>query len=187
MRCFLLLISACLVAQQQSDPVFGTTVVESSGFRGQIYHVHRWTKKLPDFSKMKPVGSIYTPVLNVPPQAFSRGFPGVTDQNEFFGIDYTARIWIENAGMYRFALKSDDGADLFIDGNLVIDNDGQHPPVENFGQANLTKGLHVIHVPYYQGPRWLVALVLKVEPPGETKFVIFNTADYKPAGDPAAQ
>ena len=46
-----------------------------------------YTSHLPKFEKMKPVGTIYTSSLNLPPQDFRQGFPGVTSRFEWFAID----------------------------------------------------------------------------------------------------
>jgi PA14 domain-containing protein len=180
--CFVL-FATCLAAAQNQIPKFGTTVVASSWFRGRIYHLHHWASHLPNFSKMKAIGAIYTPFLNVPPQSFSNGFPGVTNRYEFFGIDYTAQIWISAAGIYRFSLLSDDGADLYIDSRLIIDNDGEHEAREMFGQTQLSAGIHSVHVPYYQGPKFMLALVLKVQGPNDTGFRVLSTEDFKPPAD----
>jgi hypothetical protein len=150
-----------------------------AGLEGRIYNLRHDTKKLPNFRRMKPVGTIYTTSLNVPSQDFREGFPGVTKRVEWFAIDYTGRFWVENAGEYGFSLTADDGANLFIDRDLVVDNDGQHPPRERVGAARLSHGVHEIRVSYFQGPRYHVALVLKVAPPGE-ELRIFNTNELKP-------
>src|SRR6185369_16115150 len=101
----------------------GTTVVIPSGLRGNIYRIRRNSARLPDFRRLKPVGAIYTDSLNVPPQDFRQGFPGVTKRFEWFAIDYTGRFWIEHPGRYRFLLMSDDGSKLYIDDAVVVDND----------------------------------------------------------------
>ncbi|MGE3354951.1 MAG: PA14 domain-containing protein, partial [Planctomycetota bacterium] len=46
----------------------------------------------------------------------------------------------------RFALRSDDGSKLWIDGELVVDNDGLHAAVEQSGHRALGQGLHPIEV-----------------------------------------
>ena len=170
------------VAQQIQVPTFGTTVVISSGLCGQIYEIPADTIWLPRFSKLKPVGTIYTTVLNVPPRNFNEGFPGVTQRSEWFAIDYAGKFWIQKPGKYRFALNSDDGSKLYIDDHLVIDNDGMHPAVTETGKRKLSLGIHRIRVSYFQGPRFQVALTLAVAPPGET-WRIFNTDDFKPPPD----
>ena len=162
---------------------FGTTVVIPSGLRGLVYHIHRTTTRLPNFARMTPKGTIYTSSLNVPPQDFQLGFPGVTKKFEWFAIDYTGRFWIEKPGSYTFVLTSDDGANLYIDNELVVDNDGVHPPQDKIGTVDLTKGIHTIRVSYFQGPRFHVALVLKVAGPGEQPRV-FSTDEFKPPPNP---
>ena len=46
------------------------------------------------------------------------------------------------AGEYTFYLTSDDGSKLFIDGALVVDNNGIHPPATQSGKVELIKGTH---------------------------------------------
>jgi hypothetical protein len=167
---------------QDKVPTFGITVVIPSGLQGQIYNLRRNTPKLPDFRKMKPRGSIYTTSLNIPLQDFRQGFPGVTKRYEWFAIDYTGRFWIEHPGRYRFVLTSDDGSLLYIDDQLVVDNDGIHGVKDERGAIDLSGGVHRIRVSYYQGPGTGVALVLKVAPPGE-EFRIFSTDEFKPPPD----
>lgn len=165
-------VLAALCAAQapvSRDPMatFGTTVFSSTGFRGDIYFLKPGTAKLPRFERGKPVGSVYTNVLQVPVRDFREGFPGVTDRVEWFVIEYNGRFWVQQAGDYDFSLSSDDGSRLYIDGKLVINNDGLHSVEERTGSARLKTGLHRIRVSYFQGPRYEVALILNVARPGE--------------------
>lgn len=162
---------------------FGTTTASNTGFRGQIYLLKPGSNKLPDFAKLKPEGVIYTPALNVPSRAFDEGFPGVTERFEWFAIDYTGRFWFSLPGTYRFALASDDGSALYVDGKRVIENDGVHPVVEKAGEVKLKEGVHEIRVSYFQGPRFHVALVLRVARPGDGELRIFHADDFKPPAD----
>lgn len=168
---------------QESPATFGTTVVIPSGLRGSIYYIPHNTVAIPKFAKLKPAGTIYTPSLNVPPQDFKEGFPGVSKRFEWFAIDYTGRFWIDNPGTYNFSLLSDDGAWLYIDGQLTVDNGGQHAPIEKSGTIYLRGGIHDIRVAYFQGPKFQVALVLRVAGPGE-RLRIFSTDEFKPPPDP---
>src|SRR3979490_2282927 len=97
---------ACSLYAQEPLARFGTTVVIPDGLRGQIYHLKRDTGQLPNFRKLKPVGAIYTTSLNVQPQPFDQGFPGVSKRFEWFAIDYTGRGWIQTPGTSRFPLTS---------------------------------------------------------------------------------
>ena len=180
----LVLLLAFGQAPDANVPTFGTTVVIPSGLRGRIYYIHKGAKHLPRFEKLKPAGTIYTTSLNVPTRDFKEGFPGVTDRVEWFAIDYTGRFWIQEPGVYEFSLTSDDGARLYIDDREVIDNDGQHEPVTLQGRINLAGGIHRIRVSYFQGPRYQVALVLKVAGPQDEQLRIFSTDEFKPPPHP---
>jgi PA14 domain len=168
---------------QESTVTFGITVVIPSALQGRIYNIRHNTKKLPNFRKMKPVGTIYATSLNIPPQDFRQGFPGVTTRFEWFAIDYEGRFWVETPGEYGFSLSSDDGAILYIDKALVIDNDGLHSVQKGVGAVPLSHGVHEIRVSYFQGPRYQVALVLKIARPGED-LRIFDTDEMKPPVNP---
>jgi hypothetical protein len=188
MRATLILtVFACasaVCAQEEPTAIFGTTVVIPSGLRGFVYYIKHNRTQLPDFEKLKPAGpAIYTSSLNLPPQNFMEGFPGVTKRNEWFAIDYSGKFWIADPGMYTFALLSDDGAKLYIDDQVVIDNDGLHPPQEKTGALDLAGGLHRIRVSYFQGPKYQVALVLKVAGAGQ-ELRVFSTDEFKPPPDP---
>lgn len=186
MRIYLLLVTAVTLGAQENTQqyVFGTTVVSTSGLHGRICNLKEHTPNLPRLDRMQEVGSIYTNSLNVWPQEFSIGFPGITERFEWFGIEYKGRFWVDQPGEYRFSLLSDDGAALVIDDKEVIDNDGTHMPQAQSGSAVLSRGVHTIEVSYFQGPRFTVALVLAIAAPGKP-WRIFNTDDYLPPKDPA--
>jgi hypothetical protein len=172
-------------AQQQPVPTFGTTVVIPSGLKGDVYLLKKGTKVLPEFGrlKLKPEGTIWTTTLNVPPHHWQAGFPGVTKRFEWFAVNYTGRFWIEKPGRYGFALFSDDGSRLYIDDQLVVDNDCQHSPDVRGASAMLSGGIHRIRVAYFQGPRDCVALMLGVAPP-DGEWRVFSTDDFKPPSNP---
>jgi len=162
---------------------FGTTVVRPGGLQGQIYALPENTKRLPDFRKLKPIGSIYTDSLNVGLRDFMEGFPGVTDRFEWFAIDYTGRFWIEHPGSYVFVLNSDDGSRLWIDDRLIADNDGLHFEKIAFGRVELPGGIHTIRVAYFQGLRYHVALRLRIAGADEP-LRVFSTQEFKPPPNP---
>jgi len=179
---------ACLLgaAQQAAQPpTFGSTVVIPSGLRGEVYLIKDKTVVLPNFErrKLKAAGTIWTTTLNIPPRHWREGFPGVTKRFEWFAINYTGRFWIDEPGRYEFALLSDDGANLFIDEQLVIDNDCQHPPAVRAAYVTLSGGTHRIRVPYFQGPRDCLALILAVAGP-EGQWRAFSTDVLKPPPNP---
>jgi hypothetical protein len=158
---------------------FGMTMRLPDSLRGTVYELAPLTPRLPDLTRLQPVGFLYTHSLNVPTRLYTEGIPGVTDRVEWFAIDYEGDFQIDKPGRYRFDLTSDDGAKLYIDGNLIVDNDGIHETLSLRGSVVLSSGIHHLHVPYFQGPRDRVALVLEIAPPSED-FRVFDVRDFKP-------
>lgn len=65
------------------------------------------------------------------------------------GLVITGYLEIPADGIYTFALLSDDGSTLMLDGELLGDNDGAHSPVEIIVQKALKAGLHPMEVRYF--------------------------------------
>ncbi|MFH1194820.1 MAG: PA14 domain-containing protein [bacterium] len=156
----------CSTVGNDEGTVFGSTEYNPNALEGKIFYLPNNSAKLPDFSKLNPVGTIYTRKLDVPSQAFDKGFPGVTDRFEWFALRYTGVFNANVSGEYKFRLNSDDGSKLYVDGKLVIDNDGQHGPRSMAGSINLTKGSHNIIIEYFQGPRTHICLQFFITEPG---------------------
>ncbi|MFT4512978.1 MAG: alpha-L-fucosidase [Planctomycetota bacterium] len=55
---------------------------------------------------------------------------------------YLGFLSIDEPELYRFLLTSDDGSKLWIDGKLIIDNDGLHGSKQQLRSIALGKGLH---------------------------------------------
>lgn len=90
------------------------------------------------------------------------GFNGFTDN---FILHLTGFITVEQAGNYQFKLSSDDGSRMYIDDQLVIDNDGLHGTAAKEGSIELTPGQHSFKIEYFQGS-WWKTLMLEWLPPG---------------------
>ena len=65
------------------------------------------------------------------------------------GLVLTGYLEVPTDGIYTFALLSDDGSTLKLDGELLGDNDGAHSPVEIIVQKALKAGLHPMEVRYF--------------------------------------
>jgi hypothetical protein len=74
-------------------------------------------------------------------------------------------------GTYTFRLRSDDGSELFIDDQLVIDNDGLHGAQDKDGSVQLTAGMHALRVNFFEagGDQ---ELRLSWKRPGDSAFSI---------------
>lgn len=88
-------------------------------------------------------------------------FPKVAQGRRATGILFRGYIRVPEDRIYTFALASNDGSLLRIDGRVVIDNDGEHTLIEKTGQAALSAGLHPFELRYfdYNGGRVTLALV----------------------------
>jgi len=156
------------------DTPFGSPSKNPQALMGTIYALPQGTSRLPNFSRLSPVGTIYTDSLNISTRKFTQGFPGITNRFEWFGLVYEGRFLLDKGGNYTFRLHSDDGSRLWIDGKILIDNDGIHPPQSESGNIFLSPGEHTLWLEYFQGPRETIALSLYALYPGETEERIFS-------------
>ena len=53
---------------------------------------------------------------------------------DHFGYEFKTYIQIPKTGVYNFYLYSDDGSLLYIDGRVVIDNNGSHTAARKGGK-----------------------------------------------------
>ena len=111
-------------------------------YEGQDWHF------LPTFDALSPVAS------GISYQFRIEDIPQTKGQ---FGIQYTGWIKITQAGTHRFYTNSDDGSKLYIDGQEVVNNDGDHGTVERSGSIELGVGYHHITFDYFNaaGGAWL--------------------------------
>ena len=92
-----------------------------------------------------------------------------------FIVHVIAEINVPTAGEYTFRLRSDDGSELLIDNNLVIDHDGLHGASDKDGAVTLTAGRHALRVNYVEagGDQ---ELRLSWRKPGDSAFSIVPTS-----------
>ena len=103
------------------------------------YYEGDWDS-LPDFSKLSPVKSGELANFDFSPR----------NEEEHFGFQYTGFIKIPADDVYDFYTDSDDGSQLFIDDQLIVDNDGLHSMHEEQGVIALAKGFHPIRVTFFE-------------------------------------
>lgn len=138
---------------------------EEEGVLGAVYRIPAGTSKLPDFKTLgAPIGTFVVPTVHITPRTFRAGFPGVETEGEvlreWYAIRYVGLIDATREADYTFKLKNSDGAKLYIDDKLIIDNDMRHPPTEKEGTVKLTQGKHRIVVEYFKSTGDQIALEL---------------------------
>lgn len=79
---------------------------------------------------------------------------------EHFYVRWSGVIRIAAAGKYTFATESDDGTRLFLDGKMVVDNNGVHGVQQKTGDVDLTAGDHQLRVEYFQYDRGMACKLL---------------------------
>jgi mono/diheme cytochrome c family protein len=95
--------------------------------------------RLPQFEKLKPATTGHADKFTV----------GAGPQKNEMALRFHGLLTVPRAGDYTFWTVSDDGSQLFIDGRLVVDNDGFHATIERDGKARLDAGDHSILVTYF--------------------------------------
>jgi hexosaminidase len=77
------------------------------------------------------------------------GFLGF-EREQRFALQFTGYVRVPRSAVYTFYLTSDDGSELVIGGEVVVDNDGYHGSQEKGGMIALEAGYHPITVRYFQ-------------------------------------
>lgn len=115
---------------------------------------------LPTFGETPMVVSRLDSVVVANPGSTSLGGLGLASKG---GIVYRGYVSITSDDIYRFYLKSDDGARMYVDGQLVVENDGLHTAFEDSGFLPLKAGYHSFRIEYFQGDDSTASLVFSYE------------------------
>lgn len=102
--------------------------------------------------------------------AFREG--GATD---YFGVRLVGRVAINQTGSWRFSLGSDESAQLYIDGELVINDDTPHGYRWRSVELDLSAGTHDFEVRYLER-RYSAGLTTTWRSPSGYEQVIPATA-----------
>lgn len=97
-------------------------------------------QKVADIEKARPVES---GILPEPSIKNAR-------QEDHFGYLFSGLINAPEDGVYTFQTRSDDGSVLYIDDELVVNNDGSHAAVPAVGFIALKKGFHSYILYYFE-------------------------------------
>ncbi len=68
---------------------------------------------------------------------------------DHWNAEFSGVMEVANAGEHEFSLTSDDGSALFVNDQLVINNDGLHGPVNKKGKITLPAGRHQVNLLYF--------------------------------------
>ncbi len=119
---------------QGSMPGLSATNMKYSYYQGAF-------KNMPDFNKLKPVATGETSDFDI----------RVATRADDIAIKFEGYLKIEKDANYSFTTTSDDGSILWINGKVVVNNDGIHPPKAKQGKVKLTKGVHKLVLGFFNG------------------------------------
>lgn len=88
-----------------------------------------------------------------------------------FGIEWEGYLSIAQKGIYQFATNSDDGSVVYIDGNMVVDNDDIHAIRYISGVIPLDEGFHHVRIKYFDGGGGAIMNFLWTPPGGKESLV----------------
>ena len=71
-------------------------------------------------------------------------------QEDHFGYIFSGLIEVPEDGIYTFMTRSDDGSVLYIDDEMVVNNDGSHAAIPATGTVALKKGFHAYKLYYFE-------------------------------------
>ena len=97
---------------------------------------------LETLASLKPTASGFASALSV-------DLPMVKAHGAQFALRFTGTLAIPKDGSYTFGTESDDGSRIYIDGKLVVNNDGLHGMEEKTGKATLQAGPHAFLATYF--------------------------------------
>ncbi|MBO9634709.1 MAG: alpha-L-fucosidase [Chitinophagaceae bacterium] len=124
---------------EKVTPVAAQEVSPPSGGLQFASYEGKWDK-LPDFSSLSPAAMGTLANFDI---SMKRG-------KEEYAFVFDGWIRIPLDGVYTFYLTSDDGSRMFLNDQLIVDNDGLHGEIEKAKDIALAKGYHKIKVQYFE-------------------------------------
>lgn len=119
-----------------------------SGLQVRYYHVpplDGYLGSMPTLSNPYRIETV--PTLSFPTTDDVVGESGLKDR---VAARCTGSINLPATATYTFYLTASDGAKLYIDDVLRVDNDGIHGMLERAGSVSLSAGAHTVRVDYYE-------------------------------------
>jgi S1-C subfamily serine protease len=117
-----------------------TSSGKRSGLRYRLYGGR--FNKCPDLSTLKPVDE------GIVPEPRLDRIPKLPDDN--YALALEGYIDIPATGVWTIAIASDDGSRLYLDGALLVDNDGAHPMQWASGRGRWQQGLHPVRIEFFE-------------------------------------
>ncbi|MBR4755885.1 MAG: hypothetical protein IK076_02990 [Bacteroidales bacterium] len=102
-------------------------------------------RQLPDFSKLGDPDMIG--VKN------NFDLVAIDETLNHYAAEFETTLKVKSEEDYTFKISSDDGTRFYIDGELLIDNDGAHGPITKTATKRLSKGRHDLRLEYFDNDK----------------------------------
>ncbi len=143
-------------------------------FKGKVYKCPnqlKYEKFTEDYESLYPLLNEFSwDSINISQRDTDLGFPDV-DRKGAFAIMFSTVLTIDKTSMYRFAITSDDGSIVWLDGEKIIDNDfsdGMHMKADTVA---LRPGDYAVKIWYYQAYPTMFGVIYESGPvSGDIKF-----------------
>lgn len=112
------------------------------------FHEKAGDLKLKEGPKNQPLGKLALPEVNFGDR---EGIERAFKRAEHIVLDINGFLEAPKDDVYTLVLQSDDGSVLYVGGEMLIDNDGDHGMDERQETVALKAGKHKIRICYYQG------------------------------------
>ncbi|MCB0375719.1 MAG: nucleotide pyrophosphatase, partial [Sinomicrobium sp.] len=120
-------------------------VLRSDPQKGVRYHTYLVPdiKTLPDFGPLQEISQATTHEISLDEVQLPA--------QEQVAAVFDTYLQVATAGEYQFYLASDDGSKLWVNDQLVVDNDGDHGVIERSGIIDLPAGRQKLRVEWFNG------------------------------------
>ncbi|MFZ4750923.1 MAG: M12 family metallo-peptidase [Phycisphaerales bacterium] len=133
------------------------------------------TPALPDFATLTSYGGTVLANIDIPSTGGNFSTSGRAD---LVAAVFEGYIEVPATGLWTFSTESDDGSRMYIDGQLLVNNDGLHGMVDRSGQIALEAGFHRYRVEFFENFGG-AGEVVRWQGPGVARAVIPATAFIK--------
>jgi putative heme-binding domain-containing protein len=118
-----------------------SATIGESGIQVDFFHPSAADVAIETLARLKPKASGIVPqiVMDVPQ----------LKERDAFALRFTGQLMIDKPGKYTFYIASDDGSRIYLDKELLVNNDGLHGMVEKQATIELPTGPHALIVTYF--------------------------------------
>ena len=144
------------------------------GLKAEFFDYTSGLSKVPDLSGRTPDVVRLDTTVNYP--STSAAWAGLDDRfKETFASRHTGAINVQSNGEYTLYIKSDDGSKLWLNGELIVNNDGKHGMSEKSATRSLAPGYHAIRIEFFENSGG-AGLIFSWAGPGIAKEVVPATS-----------